>query len=183
MPKNFIRKHYDNWFSKNHHRFNYEPTIKENRKNYFSLELSTSPYLEVSIGNRRGLSVFVVFQNEWVDLVFDSDVAEKRTADGKYYCDLCKYGYERGYSKEKQTLFSSREDLWTDHCFEAFLEWSNKNLVPTNSICIYADKDGHYYSAIILNKEKIEKSKYAHILPVLSNKKDILSKHSQHLRG
>lgn len=70
----------------------------------------------------NNLGVYVNWQGEPWDVLFDTDLYPNQTPDG-FKCTLCES--DEG---ESAALFPTREALWQDHLFEPFLRWVNEKL-------------------------------------------------------
>jgi len=90
------------------------------------------------------ITVWVKWDNECVDLIFDFDLKEKRTVDG-YCCSLC--------LPESIVNYPERKELFVKHSFETFLEWCNGTLSHSNWLEIFYEKD--HSSGVRLVKEKV----------------------------
>ncbi len=166
MPKNYIHKLYNQWMKDNIHRFNHKPIITKQRKQGYELTFEgTSPHIQGWI-SKSGLSVTVDFEYFMVDFLFDMDIIVISTYEGEYYCDWCQSAYVDGSEKSKPARYKSRKELWIEHSFKPFLEWTNKFFIPSNRLCISEDTGGHHYAAVIRTKKQAEEGNYAHVFPV-----------------
>lgn len=119
MPKSFVRRAYEDWISKNEHRFRFRPWIAESRKSGFTLKFSgLTTRLIFQVRHRRPdghAELFILDDRGVWDILGDFDVVEVRTPDGRYRCALC----------EGDDFYPSRAALWEAHVFEPLLEWVN----------------------------------------------------------
>ena len=112
-----------NWLKANRNRFRHEPRIVRQRRNFIELCFTgISNAIHVGFNPNSGMIVSVHFQGECVDLLGDFDVAVRKSREG-YFCALC---YE-----EKRDYYPTRDELWIQHGFETFLEWSNSDLAES----------------------------------------------------
>ncbi len=78
--------------------------------------------------SRYDIDVWVEWDGDCWDLVFSEwvSVAGRR---GAYVCEAC--------PAEAHTIFASREALWREHLFEAFLSWINNTLATASVLALY----------------------------------------------
>ncbi len=91
-----------------------------------------TPKLQFCIGTRGAAGIMVLHEGIVWDILVDFDVIEQRTADGRYRCRLC----------EPADLFPSREALWTSHCLEPMLAWTNEHFDASRSLLLFG-QEGH----------------------------------------
>lgn len=163
MPKNFVRKTFDRWLCRNRMRFNYQPMLVKKRKRYFLLQFAGITPEIVCLVRNTGVGVWVLYRGDCWDGLAHFDVAERRAPSGHYYCELCE--------PEKREMFSSREALWEEHCFEPLLEWTNEEFHVSRWLCLLGGiKDG-YTAAILKQKDEMDDmataKDFVHAFPVV----------------
>ena len=146
-PKN--RHLFLNWLRKNRHRFQLSPRVVKHHKNCIELNLiGVNSALQPLFHPRSGILINVSWRGICWDLIGDFDVAERKS-DAGFYCALCK--------AELQVHYPTREELWTTHGFEPFLEWCNTKLANANWLELF-DYDG--VTSAMLHKEKPEDDRH-----------------------
>lgn len=119
------------WLESNSSRFANQPRVTRHRTDGVDFELQgITAVLKFSFkcGSCAGISVAVVRRGKCLDFLGDFDVAEELTDKG-WICRL-------DLSEEHQ-YWVTWEDLWTEHCFESFLEWCNNKLANSNWLELY----------------------------------------------
>jgi len=89
-----------------------------------------------------GITLAVNFRGECWDLIGDFHTVEEHNGRG-FFCRLC--------LPEYRMYYPSREALWTQHCFESFLQWCNETLAPAKWLALY-DYDGMTEARLLRNK-------------------------------
>lgn len=146
MPKNFIRKTFDRWLTQNRKRFKYPPKVVNACKNYFEIKFTgIAPELHFTIKN-TGAVIWVYNHLEPWEILWEFDIAERRTPNGDYCCNIC-------FVEKHHKIYSSRKELWEKHCFEELLEWVNDNFKTSNWIRLRDMGDGWKESALINEKD------------------------------
>ena len=154
MPKNFVRKTFDRWLAQNRKHFTHQPRIVLKRKDFFILRFSgIAQQIKCFISKSGAFEIHAEYQKEYWDIIWEFDVFETRTADGRYYCHLC-------LAKHCE-MFSSRKEMWEKHCFEELLEWVNDNFKTCNWICLHAIGKGST-DASLINEKDLGKSINCH---------------------
>ncbi len=161
MPKNFARKTYDHWIKKNRKRFKYPPYIIESKKDSFTLRFYGIIDRITCYINKKGYMNMTIndTQGEYWDELRDFDIAERKTKDGKYYCNLC----------ENAEHFPTRESLWVKHSFEDLLEWTNKFNIDSK-ICLWGKPEEGAWGATLFKDIKERKDIYKSYLENKKNK-------------
>ncbi|MCD6526399.1 MAG: hypothetical protein J7K75_05380 [Desulfuromonas sp.] len=171
MPKNFIRKTYDRWIKKNHHRFLYRPWIAKSRKDAFVLMFDgLASELTCRIGKSGGSMFVHDSHGRYWDIISEFEVIEKRTVDGEYYCELC----EDFCSPSPR--YVTRTALWEEHIFEEMLAWVNE-IQPDIQVCLYGseeDPEVGYWVAQLLSKgsDKLKPEFHHTCFPAVRTKKE-----------
>ncbi len=133
MPVNFVRRSFDRWLGQNVSRFRHPPIIVEQRKNYFIFCFrGITPRLRCFIGWIWRVEIHVMHDGDLWDILTDFDLAERRTAEGKYRC---------AFSIEPID-YASREALWICESFEPLLSWVNETLGEADRLLIYRQPGG-----------------------------------------
>ena len=94
--------------------------------------------------SRFEIDVWVEWDGVGWDLVFNEyiQVAGRR---GAYVCEAC--------PPEARTTYASREALWRDHLFEAFLTWINNTLAPASALALYRSDLGSTWVKLLRDGE------------------------------
>jgi hypothetical protein len=122
----------ESWLKQNKKRFCHLPSIvkRENEKMLIRFK-----------GLARELECFMSSSGIAVDLKYSQwgwcniknfDLKEHTTNGRDYYCEFCLSGM--------QEFYSSREALWSEHCFEPFLSWVNETF-DSSSIAFLVESD------------------------------------------
>ena len=95
--------------------------------------------------SRYDIDVWVEWDGDCWDLVFNEyiQVAGRR---GAYVCEAC--------PQEARTTYASREALWRDHLFEAFLAWINDILAPASALALYRSDLGSTWVKLLRDGER-----------------------------
>lgn len=118
MPRPFFQRTFDGWLAANKTRFERRPRITKRRRTHIEIAFAgITPKISGCI-TRDGASIAVEHKGECVDLLASFDIAERRTPDGRYFCELCL----------KPEFHASRQALWESHCFEQLLQWVSQHL-------------------------------------------------------
>jgi len=124
-----INRAFDKWYKRNKKRFKYRAIFIKKHWNHIELKFEgVTPRLACSI-TQTGADIWVMHHKEVWDALTDFGTYTGRTAWGDYYCDLC--------PAENRNLFSSKQALWENHCFEQLLEWINDNLVESRWVALF----------------------------------------------
>jgi len=168
MPGNHVHKIFGQWIRSNRFRFQYPPKIIKKWKNGLDFQfVGAAPQLRGYINKRGDFGIWVYFQGWNWDSVMTFDVFPCRSRQGKYYCRDCKDAYDQGIPKETPLLYASRQELWTQHCFEPMLQWTNENLKPSRRLCLHGAR-GESTSASIKTQEEAETGGWGSIiLPII----------------
>lgn len=150
MPKEFIHKAFEQWIYRNLKRFKYQPLIFKRRKDYIQLKFSgiTSEIL-CHIDKRGQVLISIEYQDQCWDIIAEFDVAEKRSAENKYYCELC--------LPEYRVFYSSKQELWEKHSFEPLLEWINENFLKSQWVCLFGGGETGFTIAKLREKQDVSK--------------------------
>lgn len=89
-----------------------------------------TPCLEIAL-SERALSVLVIINGEYWDIVFDAEVVVFRDSNG-FQCRICRDG---GGSR----CFPKVEELWIDHFFQPFGNWVSDVLLPAHYLCLFGE--------------------------------------------
>ncbi len=103
-----------------------------------------------------------MYRDECWDILFDSDLQERRTPYGEYYCEKCIPEYQKTYA--------SREGLWISHVFEPILEWTTGEFKSSNHLRLTGEKDRWTAAQIVKVEDlstKPENLSMAVVLPLL----------------
>ena len=128
MPNKFIHKTYNHWIELNLSRFKYVPYIIKSKSKYFILGfegLTKCLTCSVQKCGQFGLFIYDEKGTYW-DIVWDFDIYERRTDDGKYYCELC----------IEKTYYLTKTDFWIAHSFEPLLGCINSITPDTYVACM-----------------------------------------------
>ena len=95
--------------------------------------------------SRYDIDVWVEWHGVCWDFVFNEyiQVAGQR---GAYVCGAC--------LPEARTIYASREALWRDHLFEAFLAWINDILAPASALALYRSELGSTWGTLVRDGER-----------------------------
>jgi hypothetical protein len=155
MPKDFVRKTFDQWLAHSAARFHHPPRVVLSRKHDFVLQFAgITPAIECVIKNKGtvgiynlpqgeesirlvfvrqvyqvDVGIYVSYQRETWDILTDFDVYQRRTSTGQYYCDAC----------TPPEMFPSRAALLVAHCFEPLLAWANEQLQLSRWLCLFGE--------------------------------------------
>ena len=122
LPRPRLQRAFVLWFNENNTRFKIPVRLTKITAKGVELHFQNFPgCLSVWLANDE-LRVYVEWQGEPWDALFDMDLYPSRTPDG-YKCDQCVP--DEG---ESVALFPTREALWQDHLFAPFLKWVNEKL-------------------------------------------------------
>ena len=146
MPNKFIHKTYNQWIELNHSRFKYAPYIIKSKSKYFILGftgLTKCLTCSVQKCGQFGLFIYDEKGTYW-DIVWDFDIYERHTDDGKYYCELC----------IEKTYYLTKTDFWIAHSFEPLLDWIN-SLTPDTYVCLYGNPKRGFWGARLLTDPKL----------------------------
>ncbi|MFH1729808.1 MAG: hypothetical protein ABIA04_15455 [Pseudomonadota bacterium] len=164
MRKYYMQRTFVSWLKENRHNFKYQPIIFRQRWNYFLFKLhGITPKITVQVSKSGGFEVRVYHDNIFWDIIMDFDIHEKRSSIGEYYCDQC--------TPEHKRYYTSRQELFKEHTFKAFLDWINKHFTKENFLCLSGGLDKGFTAAKIvpgkkvLNMDKVEN--FACFLPVV----------------
>jgi hypothetical protein len=128
MPKNVVRKMFDQWLAHQHARFRYPPRLVLRRKRYMERQFAgVTPAIRCVIGQDGIVCVYAGYQGEWWDGLADFEVSERRTSTGHYYSHAC----------TAPERFPFREALWVTHSFEPLLAWTNAHFQPSQWLWLY----------------------------------------------
>ncbi len=167
MVKGFLHRTFESWLKQNRKRFSHQPVIVRRTKRSYVLRFSgVTPHVEWHIHHGRGNHVssviVVMYRDECWDILFDSDLQERRTLDGKYYCEMC--------NPEHRKVYASREGFWISHAFEPMLEWTTREFKSSNHLRLTGEK-GRWTAAQIVKVEDLatnpENPSMAVVLPLL----------------
>lgn len=119
-----------NWLRVNRARFPFHPKLLRIRKNRsIAFTFSGIPdEIVFSFNGHRGITVAIMHKGECWDLMGDFDVAEERSEKG-WFCRLD--------LPEKRNYWETREQMWTEHCFETFLAWCTLKLAQARYLALY----------------------------------------------
>lgn len=106
-----------------------------------------SAYISVNVRPME-LSVTVTKDGEFVDYLFDIDLALAHSSQG-YFCGYC--------DLEPRTYFSSREAAWRIHQFEPFLAWINTQLAPARWLRLFFTSGGSSGASLICDEADLER--------------------------
>jgi hypothetical protein len=122
FPRPRLQRAFVLWFNDNHTLFKIPLRLTKLSAKGVELHFQNFPdCLSVWLALDE-LRVFVEWQGEPWDTLFDMDLYPSRTSDG-YKCDQCMR--DEG---ESVALFPTRVALWQDHLFAPFLKWVNEKL-------------------------------------------------------
>lgn len=166
MPRNFVRKNFDHWMRNNRHRFKHPPYVTKKWKNGFSFQFAgAAPQLIGHISKFGFFTINVIYKRMHWDIIMEFDVFSCRNSKGQYYCSECVDAYERGLYNKQPLLYSSKQELWSDHCFEPLLKWTKEKLQSSNRLHLIS---GEGYTHVLIKKRgDIKKSDCTYILPVV----------------
>ncbi len=161
MPKNFMRRTYENWFKKNKMRFKYNPWIYKSRKDYFIVRFQHIVKEFSCVVDKSGDAViWISDQNgqDW-DMIQDFDVAIRKTSDEQYYCNLC----------IEPEMFPDRRALVENHA-EDMISYINE-LHSDLRICLFGEYEKSMWGAELKDKNDpaIKKEFYHTIFPLIVN--------------
>ena len=144
MPRIRSRVHriFIRWLKANRSRFVYQPYVLSRHTDRiikFTFIGIPGP-ITCSLNRYSGISVAVMYQGECWDMIGDFDVAEERTDKG-WMCRLD--------LPEKRQCWQTRELLWTEHCFEPFLEWCNETLAQARWLAFYQCREGSTWAKLL----------------------------------
>ena len=115
---------FDEWLSRNRHRFKYPPVSEEREERFLRLRFAgIRPEISV-IAHNIDITISIGYQGDnWDGILVCDFVFEKQNEEGLYYCEQC--------PSEKRTLYASRQELWEEHTFEPFLKEVNTRFDPS----------------------------------------------------
>ena len=73
------------------------------------------------------------------------------------------------YNNKQPLLYSSKQELWADHCFEPLLKWTKEKLLYSNRLHLISSEGCTH--VLIKKRGDIKKSDCTYILPVVQNRK------------
>lgn len=139
MPQAFFRKAFRHWIGQNRHRFSHPPRITLQRRDYLELSFQgVTPQIKGFV-SRHGTSFHIWHAGQVIDMLNDIDIVERRHSDGGHYCALCLEFADR---------YSSRQELWEQHCFEPLLDWANACFQPGRWLHVVVLHDGSSWAEI-----------------------------------
>ncbi len=150
MVKGFLNKTFENWLKQNRSRFSHQPVIARMVKRSYVLRFAgITPHVEWHIRhgheNFASSGIVVMYRNECWDILFDSDLQERRTSSGGRYCETC--------NPEHRKTYASREGLWISHAFEPMLDWTMREFKPSNLLYLLAEKGSSISAHIVKNDD------------------------------
>jgi hypothetical protein len=159
MNRSFFYKNFSTWLKINRSRFLFSPYIVNVKRNSFYIQFhGLGNILYAHVLKRGDFSIWTNLiaaksQHPW-DWVGDFDIIEKKTSAG-YQCDLC----------TQTKYFKNRNELYSQHSYEFFLEWCNEKLIPSHFIInVGRPKEGG--CSKFCTKEDLESFKEAELIDV-----------------
>ena len=153
LPRPRLQRAFVLWFNQNHTRFKIPLRLTKFTAKGVELHFQNFPdCLSVWLAHDE-LRVFVEWQGEPWDALFDMDLYLSRTPDG-YKCDQCVP--DEG---EPVALFPTRAALWQDHLFAPFLKWVNEKLASARRLRISRWGCGSRCAELILDESKLSEPK------------------------
>ena len=143
-----VIKYFEKWLKTNGHRFNHKVIIVKKEISILILKYENIiPQIRPVILKNGDINVEVEYNKiSWDFLLSLDSAAPARTASGEYYCKDC---------IDKKIYYDTLEELYCQHQFEAFLEWSNENISNENFLHLHGKKE-HFTGARILSPEKLK---------------------------
>lgn len=135
------------WMEKNRERFPYPFRMVRDKSGYRIIIEGVTSMLEPFFAE-TGFTVAVRYKGRIWDLLAwaDLEIAESRNEAGLYYCEFC--------LPEHRQFYSTRTELWENHCFEPFLEWAKRHFRPGMWLCLLG-QEGHSTEAKIVNEGEL----------------------------
>ena len=149
-----MKKEFATWLRANKSKFPLDLIRVKNLKNRSRYRFKGVPNVFVDI-SPCGLSIFVIYRNQNIEILFDEEIVLKVSSDGRYYCGLCK---DNGYHRYYQT----HNNICEAHLYKTLLKWVLKNLRKQNYLVIRrwgTSTDARILSLRSLRKELRENQK------------------------
>ena len=145
-PRPLVHRFFLRWLDEARQRFTVPPRVARLTDRWIEVRF---PGLFQGLGgifNRwLGIDVFVEWNGDCWDLIADFNVVEQRTSKG-YSCLLC--------PPEDRKLHSTREQLWVEHAFEPFLDWSNETLAPARWLALHGEPEHATWVELLRNEHE-----------------------------
>ena len=143
LPRPRIQRAFVLWFRENRARF--KVPVRLTTVTHAGIMLNFPSHTECLcvLLSRGDLSVHVKWQGVAWDMLISLD-AWPEPVNGGYRCSLCLGEIE---------IWPTREAIWIDHLFEAFLSWVNECLATADTLRIFGER-GSFTSAELNNHRK-----------------------------
>jgi len=137
-----FKKYWNIWYTANKSRLKHLPELQCHNNGMIFVFKDITNAIDCTVDYE--LQLTVSYQEECWDglVVFVFPVIQEE--NGLYYCIECEEFRNQSKVQElslSKKYFQSCEELWSDHCFEPFLEWINENFVESNCIALFAVPD------------------------------------------
>jgi hypothetical protein len=169
MRRNRIQKLFDDWRRRNRERFPFPPYVLRQRPGRYTVAFAgIAPGISLHLGHSAfGVSVRLYKGRGGGDELVDFDIAERRTADGRWFCGFC----------TEPAFYQTRRELWERHSFEPFMEWMRENFRHDKWLCLFAMEDGWVWNARIVDENELpeaqERKDFSRAVQVVRAKSDI----------
>lgn len=162
MPKAFFYQAFTRWLAQNQGRFTHPPRITQRRRNHVVMRFrGVTPHI-VGVVSDDGTTFHILHADKTLDMLEWNDIAERRTANGSYYCGLC----------TEPIHYASRQELWEQHCFEPMLESANATFQPGQWLHACITHGGSSWASIRPHgpiEQETERLTFSAAWPVLLN--------------
>lgn len=166
MPSSFILKTFGCWLRQNRRRFRFQPVIVKRLKNCIQLRFKGISQKIQCVITQHCADIYVSHQGECWDILIDFGVAERKSSAG-YYCELCE--------PDTRGFFSTREELWIEHCFEPLLEWVNGSFDNSHWVYLLATKGATWAEIKGKDDVKVDSKYLVHAFPVVERMREEVS--------
>ena len=127
MPTQSLQQAFLDWYAVNHTRFAYVVQFEVPAGGHLTLYFGGINRVLYARFSLDCISVWVDYQGECWDCVFDVDAAPIPVTGG-YICTMCK--------PETRVVFPDRLTIWVDHLFKPLLKWVNEDLAQSNCLVL-----------------------------------------------
>jgi len=129
MPRHITRfqRAFFRWFKKYHAGFAVPVRLKAAKGSQVIIEFANHPDCLRILANASNLGVWVYWNGAAWDGLLNLDVLPVRTRHG-YFCRFC---------EDKDPRWSTLEKLWTDHLFDRFQSWVNKDFAKAKTLRLF----------------------------------------------
>jgi hypothetical protein len=115
------------WFEENRDKFNPRLIVKRTKDHIIARYKGIIPEIVVGVYDNN-ISIDAEYRGFPYETLVCFDILLNRDKKGQYYCEMCVDDHRKFYN-------SSRE-IYYEHNFDAFLEWSNEKIKDDNFLLI-----------------------------------------------